>query len=64
MSKISDKTSLQAYREEARIDILRALELAKAIDDGMLVYLLRMAIEQLNDSGPKQQKPHVEAVLQ
>lgn len=64
MSKINDKTDMNAFRDEARIDLLRALEFAKATGDGVLVYLLRMAVEQLSDDGPQPQKPHLEAVSQ
>ncbi|WP_319531831.1 hypothetical protein [uncultured Cohaesibacter sp.] len=44
-------TSLPEVVEDTYVNILMALEGAKAIGDIMLIYLLRMSLEQLYSSG-------------
>lgn len=52
MKEPADTVKINKLREDARLNIMLALEAAKVINDGMLIYLLRMSLDQLYHEEP------------
>jgi hypothetical protein len=56
MAKINDETNYSKLKDDTRLNIMMALEGAKAMKDDMLIYLIRLALEQLYVGEPQASK--------